>query len=114
MSFLWSSPNYIFRYLTGEKHTVLRDTSITFKKRLYWVKGKRNCRVVEVPFTVKSLNQGDVFILDASERIFVWNGPHSNNGEKIRVSSDGLDILLWLFGWKFLNDRAEMLKYSPA
>uniref|UniRef100_A0A914CHP2 Gelsolin-like domain-containing protein n=1 Tax=Acrobeloides nanus TaxID=290746 RepID=A0A914CHP2_9BILA len=58
------------RYLAGEKHSIIRASSKKhFKKRLYLVKGKRNC---------------DVFILDADEKIFVWNGPHSNNGEKIR------------------------------
>jgi gelsolin len=54
--------------------------------RLYQVKGKRSCRVTEVPFAVTSLNQGDVFLLETAEKIFVWNGPYSNVAEKIKVS----------------------------
>lgn len=50
------------------------------------MKGKRNCRVTEVPLAVKSLNQGDVFILDTADKIFVWNGPYSNQAEKTKAS----------------------------
>uniref|UniRef100_A0A914X774 Gelsolin-like domain-containing protein n=1 Tax=Plectus sambesii TaxID=2011161 RepID=A0A914X774_9BILA len=73
------------RYMVGGVDTALRRfDSNTFKKRLFHVKGKRNCRVQQVDLSVQSLNQGDVFILDAGTTIFVWNGPQSNVGERIK------------------------------
>lgn len=72
--------------MVGGVDTALRHSdSSAFKKRLFHVKGKRNCRVRQVDLSVQSLNQGDVFILDAGSTIFVWNGPQSNVGERIKV-----------------------------
>ncbi|KAH7698679.1 hypothetical protein AAVH_34224, partial [Aphelenchoides avenae] len=72
-------------YLRGEDpHSLLKKTAEP-GPRLYHVKGKRNCRVTEVPLAVKSLNQGDVFILDTADKIFVWNGPYSNQAEKTKA-----------------------------
>ncbi|KAH7708135.1 Gelsolin domain containing protein [Aphelenchoides avenae] len=55
--------------------------------RLYAVKGKQNCRVTEVTLAVTSLNQGDVFILETADKIFVWTGPSSSQAEKIKASN---------------------------
>ena len=43
--------------------------------RLLHVKGKRACRVTEVPNQKSSLNKGDVFILDKGLELFLFCGP---------------------------------------
>ena len=49
--------------------------------------GRRNVRVKQVDVTVKSLNGGDVFILDANETIFQWNGAGASRMEKVPLFS---------------------------
>ena len=46
--------------------------------------GKRTVRVKEVPLASSSLCQGDVFILDAGLKIFIFNGPSANMWEKAK------------------------------
>lgn len=58
-----------------------RDAYVT---RLLMVKGKRTVRVREVPLSNASLNTGDVFILDAGLKIFIYNGKDANRGEKVK------------------------------
>jgi len=53
-------------------------------KRLLQIKGKRRPRVFEVPVDCKSLNRGDVFILDNGTKIWVWCGYESNKLERIK------------------------------
>jgi gelsolin len=53
-----------------------------YEPRLLQVKGKKNVRVTQVPFKMESLNQGDVFILDAGLEIYQWNGESSGIKEK--------------------------------
>jgi hypothetical protein len=55
------------------------------EKRLFLVKGKRNVRVIPVEVSHKSLNQGDVFVLDTADKIFQWNGRDSSHAERVRV-----------------------------
>jgi len=73
------------RYLSGGVESgfahVERDSWPT---RLLHVKGRRNVRVLEVPAAVSSLNQGDVFILDAGLTLFVWNGAEASRAEKLK------------------------------
>ena len=42
-------------------------------------------RVVSVPVTVHSLNQGDVFVLDMREDVYVWCGPNCSRVELRKV-----------------------------
>lgn len=60
---------------------VERDVYTT---RLLHLKGKRTVRVNEVPIARESLNKGDVFILDAGLKIYLFNGPTSNNYERAK------------------------------
>lgn len=46
--------------------------------------GKRTVRVTEVSTVPASLNKGDVFILDAGFKIYIFNGPTSNLYEKAK------------------------------
>jgi len=56
--------------------------------RLLHVKGKgNNIRVNEVELSHKSLNSGDVFILDAGLKVFQWNGRSGGPTEKNRGSA---------------------------
>jgi len=56
-----------------------------YRSRLLHVKGRRNVRVVEVPIEAKSMNSGDVFILDAGMNIYEWQGVHSGMNERARA-----------------------------
>jgi len=59
-----------------------------YQPRLLWLKGARTVRVTEVPLSNKSLNKGDVFILDLGLEIYIFNGPLSNRKEK----SKGVEV----------------------
>jgi len=65
--------------------------SITLKPedyvhRLLQLKGKRHVRVTEVPKTYKSLNSGDVFLLDAGTKLYIWQGAQSSGGERVKAA----------------------------
>lgn len=62
-----------FRHVIAETH----DTC------LYQVKGRRYPRVFAVPLSAKSLNEGDVFILDCDKNIYYWPGKDCNEFEKV-------------------------------
>ncbi|XP_033113783.1 advillin-like isoform X1 [Anneissia japonica] len=73
------------RYQTGGIKSGFKHVDRTkFEKRLLKVKGKRNVRVIPVALEWASLNQGDVFILDLGQQIFVWHGTESNRKEKMK------------------------------
>jgi gelsolin len=57
-----------------------------YKPKLLWLKGKKYIRVTEVEKSYKSLNSGDVFILDAGLTIYQWNGKKSGAAEKGRAA----------------------------
>lgn len=63
-----------FRHVDRDAHTT----------RLLQVKGKRTVRYWEVPLSNASLNTGDVFILDAGAKIFIYNGATANKYEKLK------------------------------
>src|SRR5690606_15312232 len=58
---------------TGFRHVAPKD----YKPRLLHIKGTRNVTVREVPFTIDSLNKGDVFILDSGLILYQLNGSKS-------------------------------------
>jgi len=45
-----------------------------YKPRLLWLKGKKRVRVQQVEMLISKLNTGDVFILDAGENIYQFQG----------------------------------------
>ena len=47
-------------------------------------------RVKEVPLSASSLTQGDVYILDAAFKIYIFNGPSANMFEKAKGMYDAL------------------------
>ncbi|GMT10753.1 hypothetical protein PFISCL1PPCAC_2050 [Pristionchus fissidentatus] len=80
------------RYLDGGADSALKKATDAKEKRLYHVKGAKNIRMRQVPLSIDSLNKGDVFILDTVDVIYIWNGPESNNREKIKGAEIGRDI----------------------
>jgi hypothetical protein len=58
------------------------------KLMLIQVKGKKRIRSRVVQFHVSSLNSSDVFILDAGQNIYQWNGKKSSKFKRAR----GLDV----------------------
>lgn len=57
----------------------------SYEPRLLHLKGRKNIRVTQVPIEVASLNEGDVFILDAGLRILQWQGRKAGKGEKAKA-----------------------------
>jgi len=55
-----------------------------YRPRLLHLKGKKKVRVTEVELSHKSLNSGDVFILDAGLKVYQWNGSKSGPQEKMK------------------------------
>jgi len=55
-----------------------------YNPRLLHLKGKKKVRVTEVEKSHKSLNSGDVFILDLGLNIYQWNGTKSGPMEKMK------------------------------
>jgi len=57
-----------------------------FKPRLLHIKGQKQLRVNEVKLELKSLNDGDAFLLDAGLHIFQWNGRSAGINEKRKAN----------------------------
>jgi gelsolin len=57
-----------------------------YKPRLLHLKGRKNVRVVEVALSGSSLNEGDVYVLDAGLSIWQWQGKKANQAEKLRAA----------------------------
>lgn len=54
-----------------------------YKPRLLMVRrSKKTTRAYEIPVSAKNLNHGDVFILDAGLKIYIWIGEEANAFEK--------------------------------
>ncbi|KAG2377826.1 hypothetical protein C9374_008911 [Naegleria lovaniensis] len=58
------------------------------QKVLIQIKGDKKIRSRQVELSPKSINSGDVFILDCGSLIYVWNGKHTSRFKKAR----GLDV----------------------
>jgi len=57
-----------------------------YKPRLLHLKGRRNVRVTQVELTHKSLNEGDVFVLDGGLKIWQFQGKKAGMNEKARAA----------------------------
>jgi len=62
-------------------------TNAAGQKALYQVKGKRNIRVSQVEFSVKSMNKGDCFLLDDGRDIYVYVGNKAKRTERLKAIS---------------------------
>jgi len=57
-----------------------------YKPRLLQLKGRKRVRLVEVPLEAKSVNSGDVFILDLGLLLIQFNGKDSSGRERIKAA----------------------------
>jgi len=57
-----------------------------YKPRLLHMKGSKQVRVTEVKCSWKSLNDGDVFLLDAGLKLWQWNGKSAGIAEKRKAN----------------------------
>jgi gelsolin len=55
-----------------------------YEPRLLHLKGKKKVRVTQVDLSHKSLNSGDVFILDGGLKLYQWNGAKAGPQEKMK------------------------------
>ncbi|XP_037071160.1 advillin-like [Pollicipes pollicipes] len=73
------------RHLDGGTASGLTHVSDAFAPVLYAVKGRRNPLIRQLPAVAwEHLNDGDVFVVDARDVIFVWTGRTANKMEKIQ------------------------------
>ncbi|XP_063596642.1 advillin-like [Penaeus indicus] len=73
------------RLLKGGITSGLRHVTDDFEPAIYHVKGKRSTVVTELSaIDWKLMNDGDVYVIDNREIIYVWTGRNSNNMEKIQ------------------------------
>ncbi|CAL4065730.1 unnamed protein product [Meganyctiphanes norvegica] len=76
------------RLLTGGIASGFHKVDLdAFQVALYHIKGKRSTVIKEMPtIEWKAMNDGDCYILDTKDFIFVWIGRNSNNMEKIQAA----------------------------
>lgn len=55
-----------------------------YSARLLHFKGKKNIRIIQVPLNRSSLNEGDVFLLDAGLKLWLWRGKNSGPFERLK------------------------------
>jgi len=74
-------------YLPGGIESGFRDVTQkkAFEPRLLHIKGERYPRMFHVEMTGSSLNEGDVFILDMDDKIYLWPGKECNVNEKMKA-----------------------------
>lgn len=73
---------------SGFKHVV----PDVHEPRLLLVKGKKYPRVFPVPVSGASLNEGDSFVLDLGEDIYIWTGKDANQFEKVAALNFAINV----------------------
>lgn len=109
------------QYLEGGIESGFRHVDKdAYTKRLLHLKGKRNVRVREVPISAKSLNKGDVFVLDAGKVLYQFNGPEASRMEKakglevtanINSNERGAKAKIHILEYPGDNGKPEMAKF---
>lgn len=75
----------VHRYLAGGVESGFKKVDRDkYDTRLLHVKGRRNIRVQQTKLAWSSMNSGDVFILDAGMKIWLWLGSKSGRVERIK------------------------------
>lgn len=73
------------RYLPGGIQSGFQHFEKSNEKRLFQVKGAKNIRVKQVDLSVKAMNKGDCFIIDAGDNIIVYVGAKSKRMERLKA-----------------------------
>ena len=78
--------NFSLRYLEGGIESGFVDVSkLEFRKKLYHIKGRRKVRITQTEVSWRSLNEGDVFVLECKDTVWCWVGMECSRLEKIKV-----------------------------
>ncbi|XP_063673911.1 advillin-like isoform X3 [Bolinopsis microptera] len=73
------------QYLEGGVDSGFVDISkLEFRKKLYHIKGRRKVRITQAEVSWRSLNEGDVFVLDCKDTVWCWIGTDCSRLEKIK------------------------------
>ncbi|OQV26161.1 Adseverin [Hypsibius exemplaris] len=76
------------RYLKGGVATGLKLAEDGFRPKLFIVKGSKTPVARELPeISWRCMNDGDAFVLDAGERIFIYTGKHANKKEVFEATT---------------------------
>eukprot|EP00029_Vermamoeba_vermiformis_P005779 TRINITY_DN209_c0_g1_i3.p1 TRINITY_DN209_c0_g1~~TRINITY_DN209_c0_g1_i3.p1 ORF type:complete len:597 (-),score=204.42 TRINITY_DN209_c0_g1_i3:2225-4015(-) len=102
LSFFKQGIRYVEPLQLKEQVNLREDEHST---KLYHLKGRRNIRVKQVEVTHKSLNKGDVFILDTDTVIYQWNGKGASRMEKAKA----LDLTVRLRDERMNRIKAEVV-----
>ncbi|KAN0036848.1 hypothetical protein ACTFIV_002162 [Dictyostelium citrinum] len=86
----YGGPRYVAPLKLASASAAIATAAKQYK--LFHLKGRRNIRVKQVDCSSKSLNSGDVFVLDCEDFIYQWNGSESSRLEK----GKGLDLTVRL------------------
>ena len=80
-------------YLDGGVESGMRTVEAeAIPTRLLHVKGLKQCRVSQVQLSAKSLNAGDVFVLDTGNILYQWNGSESS----VKERQKGVEVCIGL------------------
>ncbi|KAJ9589746.1 hypothetical protein L9F63_017048 [Diploptera punctata] len=74
------------RLLKGGVASGFNYVTDTFEPRLFRIKGRRSPTVTQYPISWEYFNNGDVFVIDTKEIVFVWVGRYANNMEKMQAA----------------------------
>ncbi|PSN56753.1 Villin-1 [Blattella germanica] len=74
------------RLLKGGAASGFNHVTDTFEPRLFHIKGRRAPTVTQLPIKWEYFNNGDVFVIDTKEIVFVWVGRSANNMEKLQAA----------------------------
>uniref|UniRef100_A0A8D3C9Q9 Scinderin like a n=1 Tax=Scophthalmus maximus TaxID=52904 RepID=A0A8D3C9Q9_SCOMX len=80
------------QYKQGGVSTGLKHAQSVEVKRLLHLKGRSSVRATEVDMSWGSFNQGDCFIIDLGENIFIWAGSKSNPFERLKSIDLAIEI----------------------
>lgn len=76
---------YLHGGIESGLNSVKELISMPYVNRLFHIKGENRIFITQVEVSWKSLNSGDVFILDSEDKIFLWTGKFANRYERARA-----------------------------